>query len=88
MPLHTINFDLNDMCFVTCNVLDGYFIGGTYTNKYPFPLNLQVVDTSPPKGGVFYYTIPLLALKTDEPLETKMGVNVESLYAKIALARS
>lgn len=87
MATHTAKFVLNDAS-ITVVVKDGYFSSAKYTNPYPFPLNFQVVDTAPRKGGVFYYTIPMLPFKTDYPLPVVPGVNVEGLYAKIALGRS
>jgi hypothetical protein len=88
MPLHVITFDLNEKCVVSCNVLDGHFTSGTYTNQYPFPLNFQVVDTAPRRGEKFFYTFKLMANVVDEPLPALPGINVEGLYAKIALARN
>jgi hypothetical protein len=87
MPTHIASFILNDAS-VTVKVVEGSFDTGKYTNPYPFPLNFQVVDTNPPKGEKFFFTLVMKPMKFDEPFAAARGINTEGLYAKIALARS
>lgn len=87
MPTHYATFILNGAS-VSVKIVDGYFAGGTYTNPYPMALNFQAVDVEPKRGKNFFYTMAMKPFTTDEPLDGPIGIAVDSIYGKIALARS
>ena len=83
-----VNFILQlNAAVVTAVISDGYFVSGTYSNPYPFPLSLQLVDLSPPKGDKFFYNYTLEPFTTDVPIPMNRHINVNEMFGKIMFAR-